>query len=86
MVSIISVPTLPYYREDIYPGSNKKRGGEICCFTSFVVTNFTKLKMILFLNSYEKKIIILIFTEKTVTKLLEIWLGIRDPRSEIQDP
>jgi hypothetical protein len=58
MVSSISVPYHtkgkifirdPGFISD--PESNKKRGGKICCFTSFVVTNFTKLKMILFLNS-----------------------------------
>ncbi len=38
--------------------SNKKKEeerGKICCFTGTVATNFTKFKIILFLNRYRKK-------------------------------
>ncbi len=51
---------------DVYPGSRswfypskipdpkkqQKRGKQVCCLTIFLATNFTKLKIVLFLNRY----------------------------------
>ena len=57
----------------------------------FVATNFTKCKIILFLNCSRKKFgplqrIMKLFTQKVVTKLSKYDFGIRDPKSGIRDP
>jgi hypothetical protein len=52
-------------------------------FYFFCSHKLHKIKNDSVFEQLEKKIIILLFTEKTVTKLLEIWVG--DPRSAIRD-
>ncbi len=76
------------------PGSKNsyKREGwkKLVVTLFFVATNFTKYKIILFLNCWRKnfwakfKRIIELFTQKAVTKLSKIWVW--DSRSGIRDP
>jgi hypothetical protein len=76
------------------PGSKNSNKRERCkkkfCHNFYVVTNFTKLQIILVLKFWRKKIwanfqrIIELFTLKIVTKLSKIWVW--DPGSEIRDP
>ncbi len=79
---------------DFYPSriqnSNKRKGWKqnCCCIHFFVATNITKLKIILFLNWWSKKIwpnlqrIIELFTSKIVPRLSKIWVW--DLRSRIR--
>ncbi len=77
-----------------HPGSknsNKREGWNKTYYhTFFVATNFTKLKILLFLKCWRKTIwasfqrIIEHFTQKFVNRLSKIWVWY--PGSEIQDP
>ena len=92
------IPDPDFYPSQIPdPGSNYSNKGEgwkkNWCHTFFVATNFTKLKIILFLKCWRKKFGPIFkellknyrtFTKTTVTKLSKIWVwnpetGIRDP-------
>jgi hypothetical protein len=76
------------------PGSkniNKRDGWKkFVIILFFLVTNFTKLNLILLLKCWRKKNwanfqrIIEVFTQKFFIKLLKIWVW--DPGSEIRDP
>jgi hypothetical protein len=78
-----------------HPGSRIKNNykiegwKKICFHTFFLATNFTKFKIILFLNCWRKKfgpnfkeLGIELFTQKVVTKFSKIWVW--DPRSGIR--
>jgi hypothetical protein len=64
-----------------YPTKATKEGKRIGCPTFFAATNITKFKTILFLNRYS---VVVLFTQKIVTKLSKIWVG--DSGYEIRDP
>jgi hypothetical protein len=75
----------------IYPGSliqqqqQKRRGEFFCSLIFFVATNFSKLKIIIFWTVREKfNPILVLFTQKIVTKIAKNGLGIRVPRSGSQ--
>ncbi len=67
--------------------SKKREGWKKILSYFFVVTNFTKLNIILCLKCWRKKFgqifkelrIIEVFTQKVFTMLSNIWFGIRDP-------
>jgi hypothetical protein len=64
--------------------SNKREGGIFVVLPFFVVTNITKLIIILeILENYLPRITVLFFYQKIVTKIFKIWFGIRDPESRI---
>ncbi len=66
----------------IHPGSNNrnKRRGKICCPTFFCSHKYHKTEIILFFNRKRKNVlanfyrIIVLFTQKIVTKLSKIWV------------
>ncbi len=65
--------------------TNERGEKKLVVIPFFVATNFTKLKIILFLKCWRKKIwanfqrIIELFTQKIVTELSKIWFGIPEP-------
>ncbi len=78
---------LIFYLSWIQQQQQKGRGENLVVLPNFVATNFTKLKIMLFLNSHRKNLsqltkIYTTFYPKIVTKLLKIWVG--DPGSRIQ--
>ncbi len=92
---VFLLPTLIF----THPGSRiqkqqAKRGVKIFFFIPFfVATKFSKLNIIKFLYTEEKKFgpifqelfkFLVLFTQKIVTKLSKIWVW--DPGSEIRDP
>jgi hypothetical protein len=79
-------PRIPDLGSRIQKQQQKRGVKKICCHTFFVATNFTKQKIILFLNAEEQILasfqkIIELFTPKIVTKLSKYGFGIRDPGS-----
>ncbi len=91
---LFRIPDLDFYHSGSWflpipdPGSknsNLREGGKIFLSNLFVVTNFTKLLIILILKCWRKEIwanfqrIIELFTQKIVTKLSKYGFGIRDP-------
>ncbi len=82
------IPDPDFYPSRISKNSNKREGGKNCCYTFLCSHKFHKIAHYFSFDVLKKKIwanfqrIMVLFTQKIVTKLSKIWLW--DPRSGIR--